>query len=57
MPRFEAAGIPARPYAFSVDPTGESMLGLIEADELRRDSPRTVLADGDWISLQGICAD
>lgn len=55
--RFETAGVAARPYAYSVDPTGETMLGLIEADELRRDKPKPVLADEDWVSLQAICLD
>ncbi|AXQ92555.1 hypothetical protein LV780_01215 [Cereibacter azotoformans] len=55
--RFEETAVAATPYAFELDPTGESVLDLIEADDLRRDSVRPVLTDEDWVSLQGICAD
>ncbi|MCE6951795.1 hypothetical protein LAZ29_12735 [Cereibacter sphaeroides] len=55
--RFEAARIAAKPYAFAIDPTGESVLPLVEADELRRERPNPVLTDEDWVSLQGICSD
>ncbi|MGP3699308.1 hypothetical protein [Rhodobacter sp. NSM] len=55
MARFTEAGVAATPYAFSVDETGESMLGMIEADELRETPPQPVLQDEDWVSLQGIC--
>ncbi len=53
--RMEAAGIPTTPYARSVDPTGASVLQLIEDDPFRTVPPRPVMSDGDWISLQGIC--
>lgn len=53
---FEAAGISSTPYAFSIDPTGESVLGLIEADPFRdTPAPRPVLEDADWVALQNIC--
>ena len=55
--RFTAAEIPARAYAFAVDPSGESTLALIEADELNHAKPRAVLPDEDWVSLQEICID
>lgn len=54
--RMEAAGVPTTPYAFSVDPSGEDTLPLIEGDPFRAVPPRPVLADGDWVSLQGICS-
>jgi len=53
--RFRAAELSARAYAYALDPTGETVLPLIEADPFRSGSPRPVLADGDWISLQAIC--
>jgi hypothetical protein len=56
--RFAAAGVRSTPYAYAVDPSGESTLPLIEADPFRTAAPaRPVLGDGDWISLQGICGD
>jgi len=58
LARFAEAGIRSTPYAFARDPSGESTLGLIEADPFRTTPPpRPVLGDGDWISLQGICSD
>lgn len=53
--RFSAAQIPSSPYAYALDPSGETVLGLIEADPFRGVAPRPVLEDGDWISLQAIC--
>ncbi len=56
LDRFGAAGVPSGPYAYSRDPTGESVLGLIEADPYRAAAPdRPVLTDADWVALQGIC--
>lgn len=53
--RFAEAGVPSTPYAYAVDVTGESTLNLIEADPMRGGGARTVLDDGDWVALQGIC--
>lgn len=53
---FAAAGVSSTPYAFSVDPSGESVLGLIEADPFRdAPAPRPVLDDANWVALQDIC--
>jgi hypothetical protein len=55
---FATAAISSAPYALALDPSGESTLGLIEADPFRAARPdRPLLSDGDWISLQGICAE
>ena len=55
---FEAAGVASTPYALALDATGESTLALIEADPFRNNRPdRPLLSDGDWIGLQGICAE
>jgi len=44
------------PYAYARDITGETVLGLIEADPFARDADLPpVLSDGDWLRLQGIC--
>lgn len=53
---FAAAEFGTSPYAFALDPTGETTLALIEADPFLGGAPRPVLADGDWLNLQSICA-
>ncbi|SFM50622.1 hypothetical protein [Shimia aestuarii] len=42
------------PYAYALDPSGETTLSLIEADPFTV-TPEPVLSDGDWVALQGIC--
>lgn len=51
----QTAEVSASPYAFALDPSGQSVVELIEKDPFRGGSPRPVLEDGMWISLQGIC--
>jgi len=54
---FRNAGTPSSPYAYRIDPTGETTLPLIEADPFRASPPPgLVLSDGDWVALQGICS-
>lgn len=49
--------IPAEPYAHSIDPTGQSVLPLIEGDPFRTTPPaRPLLTDEQWLALQQICA-
>jgi catechol 2,3-dioxygenase-like lactoylglutathione lyase family enzyme len=55
LARMEAAGVPAAPYAYARDPSGETTLALIEADPFRDAAAPMLLSDGDWVSLQGIC--
>jgi hypothetical protein len=57
LARFEAAGVRSTPYAYALDATGESTLGLIEADPVPLARAAPLLADADWVSLQGICAN
>lgn len=52
---FERAGVSSQPYARSLDPTGETVLGLIEADPFRTAQPRPVLDEPSWRALQRIC--
>lgn len=52
---FARAGISSEPYARSLDPTGEAVLGLIEADPFRTAEPRPVLSPREWVALQEIC--
>lgn len=53
---FQAAGFPSSPFAYAVDVTGESTIGLIEADPFRAASYTPLLSDLDWVALQEICA-
>lgn len=56
LARFKEAGLASTPYAYAVDPTGETTLGLIEADPFGGLVPEPLMPDGDWVSLQDICA-
>ncbi|MGB3313634.1 MAG: hypothetical protein WBB85_04425, partial [Albidovulum sp.] len=53
--RFTAAELSTTPYAYALDPTGESVLALIEADPMRNTQAEPVLSDTEWVALQGIC--
>ena len=57
LARFRDAGVPSSPYAYAQDITGETVLGLIEADPFAGGPPPQgpVLPDEDWVALQGIC--
>ncbi|MEM6727142.1 MAG: hypothetical protein AAF618_01460 [Pseudomonadota bacterium] len=52
---FRERQVPARPYAYAEDVTGEATIALIEADPFVGVAPRRHLTDGEWLSLQGIC--
>ena len=52
---FARGEVPAAPYAYARDVTGESTLWLIEADPVAHGAARPVLSDGDWVALQGAC--
>lgn len=52
---FAQAAIPSTPYAFARDITGESVLGLIEADPMAGRELGPVLPDRDWVLLQNVC--
>jgi len=52
---FAEAGVRASPYAYARDITGEATVALIEADPVPPGGARTILSDGDWVALQGIC--
>lgn len=54
---FSESAVPASPYAWAIDPTGEATLGLIEADPWPGQDTRLVLSDDDWVRLQTICTD
>ncbi|MDF1854504.1 hypothetical protein [Pseudooceanicola sp.] len=52
---FRDHGVRATPYAYALDITGESTIGLIEADPYPTGAPVPVLVDADWLRLQAIC--
>ncbi|MGH1425497.1 MAG: hypothetical protein ACRBBU_12270 [Pseudooceanicola sp.] len=52
---FRDQGIRSTPYAYALDISGESVLGLIEADPFAGETPDPVLRDADWLRLQAIC--
>lgn len=54
--RFGSAGVSTQPYAYALDPSGETTLPLIEADPMRGLVPQPLMSDGDWVSLQDVCA-
>jgi hypothetical protein len=54
---FAEAQVPTRPYAYAVDITGESVLGLIEADPMAGKLTPPVMPDRDWLILQSICGN
>ena len=57
LARFAKAGVSSTPYAYAIDISGETTLGLIEADPARSAPVKPVLPDGAWVSLQGICGE
>ena len=54
---FTVAQLPSAPYAYALDPSGETTLGLIEADPALTGSTAAVLGDDAWVSLQSICGE
>jgi len=55
LARFLAAGVRTAPYAYAIDISGETTIGLIEADPVTPQAARRVLDDSSWVSLQSIC--
>ena len=52
---FEAAQIPATPYALAMDPDGKTLAGLASGDPYKGLAPSPLIPDESWIALQGIC--
>jgi hypothetical protein len=52
---FEAAQIPATPYALAVDPDGSVTGGLVAGDPYKGLAPSPLIPDESWVALQGIC--
>ncbi|SLN67476.1 hypothetical protein AQS8620_03152 [Aquimixticola soesokkakensis] len=55
LARFAAANVRSTPYAYAVDVSGAQTLALIEGDPMQGKDTTPLLADGDWVALQGIC--
>ncbi|WP_170782759.1 hypothetical protein [Ruegeria lacuscaerulensis] len=52
---FAQTALPSTPFAYAKDVTGETVLGLIEADPMAGRPQQQVLPDRDWVRLQNIC--
>ncbi|MDJ1006864.1 MAG: hypothetical protein QNJ13_03490 [Paracoccaceae bacterium] len=55
--RFATLSLPAAPYAYAIDISGETVLGLIEADPIPVSDAAPPIGDSDWVALQGICGE
>ncbi|MDE4175486.1 hypothetical protein PXK01_15090 [Phaeobacter sp. PT47_59] len=55
LAEFARAAIPSSPFAYAADITGETTIGLIEADPMAGRVLEPVLNDSDWVRLQNIC--
>jgi hypothetical protein len=54
---FTKAQVPASPFAYAIDITGEKTAALIAGDPVAKGEERPLLSDGEWVALQGICLD
>ena len=52
---FAKARVTTAPYAYDRDASGETVLGLIEADPTAGQAAPPVMTDRDWVLLQNIC--
>lgn len=52
---FEAAQIPATPYAMAVTPEDPQMVRLAADDPYKGLAPTPLIPDESWVALQGIC--
>ena len=57
LDRMREAGVPSAPYARSLDPSGETVLALIEAEPFRAvDPPEPLMSEGELVQLQQVCS-
>jgi hypothetical protein len=52
---FEAAQIPATPYALAVDPASAESTRLAADDPYKGLAPAPLIPDENWVALQGLC--
>jgi hypothetical protein len=55
LAEFSNLSLRSTSYAYALDMSGETTLGLIEADPFAHTASEAVLTDTDWLRLQGIC--
>jgi hypothetical protein len=55
LARFETAELRSTPYAYALDITGETVLGLIEGDPMNGRLTAPLMSDAEWLRLQNIC--
>ncbi len=55
LAEFAQNAIPSSPYAYALDVTGETTIGLIEADPLANRALEPLLSDQEWVQLQNVC--
>lgn len=54
---FRDAKLSSAPYGYALDASGETTLGLIEADPWRSGTPDPILRTEEWDALMAICAE
>lgn len=54
---FTRLSLASTPFAYAVDDSGETVLGLIEADPMRHTAPHSLFTDKAWHTIQQICRD
>ncbi len=52
---FERARVALAPWAYTLDPSGDSIAPLLDMDWAKGVSPEPLLSDADWVALQNIC--
>lgn len=57
LARLAEVEIPAAPYAYALDISGETTLPLIEGDPMHGQQHTPLMRDGNWIALQEICSE
>ena len=57
LARFAEAGVPIQPYAATRDPSEIAKGSLALSNATAGATARTIISDGDWVAIQGICSD
>jgi hypothetical protein len=54
-PAFAAAEVPLTPYAMDLDPSGDAVGALINADAYAGGAAPPLITDAEWVALREIC--
>jgi hypothetical protein len=54
-PAFAAADVPLTPFAMDLDPSGDAVGALINADAFAGEPAPLLITDSEWVALQEIC--